>query len=557
MRDIGRKIRSEQNLSTAEINWLVIIANAILRAFTLSDGRPMRHLSDELDVSPTTFYKVLRLSIEALTWIYRTKKSIQSLMIDLKQQADQIHTLKQSLSNSKKQVNSLTSKLFELNAQVSMQESEINRLNEQWKLGTDRLIVVLKMSGRCTVRSIVEVLEYGLGLSVSVGYVQKIITQAGENSESAFQKLLQVIPLSGAICIDEIYLKEAGQRIWGIVIVDPMSGLILCLERAHERSSDEIARTINKLKAARPTIEGLIKLCLTDMYKAYAGTVKELLPLAKHQYCWFHINCFHIGATVKKAERAYYRAVKQLEAFDKKVKNKSLTAQQEQERAVLEEACKKAQKEWLGSQRFQKMLMKTLKAHSSQYAQKTLDRLIASGNRISNPYVKHMAKFFKNHREQLLSYYACLENNQHVIQRLSHSKQKWVNVTKLWAIPITTNAAEHAFRQLRRYTKNMEQFGTEKGTRSFFNLFVLYHNCRTLREGKKAGNTLLEAAHVSLVDLFGSDDPYTILGFPKAEASFTKRSVSNSKNRDPKNKTNFNILKFSTDRTKSVHRIAA
>ena len=74
----------------------------------------------------------------------------------------------------------------------------------QWKLGTDRLIVVLKMSGRCTVRSIVEVLEYGLGLSVSVGYVQKIITQAGENSESAFQKLLQVTPLSGAICIDEI-----------------------------------------------------------------------------------------------------------------------------------------------------------------------------------------------------------------------------------------------------------------------------------------------------------------------------------------------------------------
>ena len=60
----------------------------------------------------------------------------------------------------------------------------------QWKLGTDRLIVVLKMSGRCTVRSIVEVLEYGLGISVSVGYVQNIITQAGENAEGKFQKLL-------------------------------------------------------------------------------------------------------------------------------------------------------------------------------------------------------------------------------------------------------------------------------------------------------------------------------------------------------------------------------
>ena len=35
----------------------------------------MRHLSNELCISPTTFYKILRLSVEALTWVYRTKKS--------------------------------------------------------------------------------------------------------------------------------------------------------------------------------------------------------------------------------------------------------------------------------------------------------------------------------------------------------------------------------------------------------------------------------------------------------------------------------------------------
>ena len=206
MREIGRRIQDEQKLSVDEISWLVIIASALLRAFTLSNGRPIRQLSDELSVSPTTFYKLLRLSVEALIWVYRTKKSIQSLIAELINMRSNLKSLKQSLSRSKKQIDNLTAKLFGLYAQISVQEAEIKHLNEQWKVGTDRLIVVLKMSGRCTVRSIVEVLDYSLGISVSVGYVQNIINQAGENAEGKFKTLLQVIPLSGAICIDEIYI---------------------------------------------------------------------------------------------------------------------------------------------------------------------------------------------------------------------------------------------------------------------------------------------------------------------------------------------------------------
>jgi len=42
---------------------------------------------------------------------------------------------------------------------------------------------------------------------VSVGYVQGVLTQAGLNAHTALERLLQVVPLSGAICVDEVYCK--------------------------------------------------------------------------------------------------------------------------------------------------------------------------------------------------------------------------------------------------------------------------------------------------------------------------------------------------------------
>ncbi len=127
-----------------------------------------------------------------------------------------------------------------------------------------------------------------------------------------------------------------------------------------------------------------------------------------------------------------------------------------------------------------------------------------------------MGKFLLDHYERLLTFYTCLESQPHLLKRLSNSQQSWVPATKRWAIPITTNAAEHIFRFFRRYTKNMEQFRTKEWTERFFNLFAFFANVRTLRTGQKAGDSLLAAAHVDLCQIFGTDDPYTILGFPPA-----------------------------------------
>ena len=146
---------------------------------------------------------------------------------------------------------------------VSALHIEIEQLKAQWTVAQKRLIIVLKMSGRCTVRSIVEVLEYGLGIHVSVGYVQGVITEAGTNANTALEKLLEVIPLSGAISVDEVFLKELGSKMLGVVIVDPLSGLTLRLQRCSERSKDAIGEVLKLF--AEAGFKEKIKLCLTDM----------------------------------------------------------------------------------------------------------------------------------------------------------------------------------------------------------------------------------------------------------------------------------------------------
>jgi hypothetical protein len=397
-------------------------------------------------------------------------------------------------------------------------QAEVSHLQGAWTVMQDRLIVVLKLSGRCTVRSIVEVLEYGLGLQVSVGYVQGVISQAGLNAHSALARLVQVVPLSGAISVDEVYLKELGQRIFGIVIVDPLSGLILRLTRCGERSKATIGAVLQQFAAAG--FRDRIKLCLTDMYEGYVEPLKTYLPQAVHQFCWFHINCFHLGASVRRAARAYQQAVEALAAFDKQHPSPLTAAAQTQRRALLT-AQEQAHRHWLGAQRCQRLLLRLLCSPSLAVATVRLEQLLRVAPKVANPYVQAMATFVAQHRHGLLSFYACLESGQHLLQRLSRSQQQWVALTVRWALPLTTNAAEHVFRCLRRYTHAMDHFGADEATQRFFDLFAFFHNVHILRAGQHAGSSLLATAHVDVKALFGTDDPYTMLGFPPAAQAFT------------------------------------
>lgn len=518
MRDIGNTLKGEQNLTEADIAWLLMIAKAILRAFSWDEGQPMRTLADVLGVSPTTLYTTLRLAVQALMLVRRGKRSVETLVGQVRELHNQLAQLEQAYAIAQAEVQRLTKALVEVQMQVVALQAEVTRLQEQWTVTKDRLIAVLKLSGRCTVRSIIEVMEYGLGIHVSIGYVQGIISQAGTNARPALEQLWEAMRLSGAISIDEVFFKEMGRKILGVVIVDPLSGLILRLERCSERSSDAIGKVIADFAAAG--FEEKIKLCLTDMYAGYLAPVKTFLPKAVHQFCWFHINCFHIGAKVHRAKRAYERAVKALATFDKK-HHSSLSDTERQERRDFVVARDQAQRHWKGAQRFQRLLMQLLWLPTLDAATIRLDQLIRAAAKVQNQYVKTMGAFLEKHRVGLLVFYTCLEDNQHTLKRLSHSRQKWIPLIKRWAVPITSNAAEHVFRCLRRYTNQMDHFGTEDATQRFFDLFAFYYNVRILRAGKRKGNSLLASAHTNVKKLFGTDDPYTILGFPPASQSFT------------------------------------
>ena len=518
IRQIGHHIQAEQNLTLADIAWLITMAQAILRAFTRTEGQPMRTLANSLGISRQTLYTTLRLVVKAMLWVRHNKGVLGRRVAQVQELQARLAQIEAAYRQAQVEIQRLSQALGEAQAQLSALQAEVAQVRAQWQVCQDRLIVVLKLSGRCTVRSIVEVLEYGLGVQVSVGYVQGIIAQAGVKAGSALERLLQVVPLSGAICVDEVFFKEIGQQMLGVVIVDPVSGLILRLQRCGDRSKEAIGTVLEQF--AEAGFKDKIKLCLTDMYPGYLKPVTTFLPKAVHQFCWFHINCFHIGATVHRAKRAEERAVKALAAFDHKQAG-PLSEAQQQERQTLLMVRNQAYRHWQGAQRFQRMLLRALWSPTLTIATARLDQLIRVAAKVNNSYIQTMGTFLAEHRAGLLVFYTCLESSQHLLKRLSRSQQQWVSLTKRWAVPLTPNAAEHIFRCLRRYTHQMDHFGTEAATQRFFDLFAFFHNVHTLRAGKRAGNSLLAAAHVDVVALFGTDDLYTILGFPPAFQPFT------------------------------------
>jgi hypothetical protein len=518
MREIGRTLTTEQNLTDADITWLIAMAQAVLRAFAWTEGQPMRSLAATLGISPQTLYTTLRLVVQAMVWVRHGQASAVALASRLETVQARLTAAEHAVVAAQVEIQRLTQAWVDTQAQVSALQVEVARLHAQWRVMQDRLIVVLKMSGHCTVRGIVEVLDYGLGLHVSVGYVQGVIAQASLQAHSAWERVLQVVPLSGAVCLDEVFFKEMACQVLGIVIVDPLTGLVVRLERCTERSKDAIGTVLQHFNATG--FQAQIKLCLTDMFEGYLRPVKTFLPQAVHQFCWFHLNCFHLGATVHRAERAYQRAVEALVAFEKKHPGSLSETEQHQHRDLVA-ARDLAQRQWLGAQRFQRLLSRLLWSPTLAMATARLDQLIRVAAQVPNPYLQKMGACLTEHRAGLLVFFTCLESDQYQLRRLSRSQQRWVALTTRWALPITSNAAEHVFRCLRRYTNNMDHFVTSDATQLFFDLFVFFHNLHVLRAGKQVGHSLLAAAHVDVVALLGTDDPYTMLGFPPATPAVT------------------------------------
>jgi AcrR family transcriptional regulator len=496
------------------MEWMVCIAGAIIRAFGEGYDQNMTDIAKRAGFSRQTLYTHLRIVIESLHWIYLNKQSWSSLLRQIEQYQHQWLTAKEETKEAQQTIRKYWLRLGEQSKQIKSLEAQLTALKEYNQCFLERIIVVLSLSGRCTIGSIVEVMQLGWGVSMSEGYVHSIIAKARGAAKVASASLTKVLPFSGAIAIDEIFLREWGKRIYGVVVVDPITGLILRLGRASNRGHQGIGEVIKGLSESG--MKSSVKLCLTDMYAGYEKLVADYFPAAAHQFCWFHINCFHLGATVRKAKSGYRQAQLKLETFERKhsqFRNKT----QQQKHAALSDTRDQAYRFLLGAQRFQSLLQNCLQAPSWQRATENLERLIRIGRDHHNPYIHEMAVFLERHRPGLLAFFNCLDKNLLLHRQLQLDGNKpWVPLRDRVMIPKTTNSAEHIFRCLRRYLHGMDHVGKDTTTQGFFDLFVFFHNVRTLRAGSKAGTSLLKEAGVDLQAIFGSDDPYTILGFPPA-----------------------------------------
>ena len=471
----------------------------------------MTEIAKVAGMSRQTLYQHLRLAIEALHWVYQSKHRLSGLLSQLHRYRRQWLAAQDEAEQAQQTLQKYWRQLSQQQQKVQGLESQIETMQRQQQGNLARMILVLRLSGRCAIGSIIEVLQAGLGVKVSKGYVYGILAQARGQAKVALVKLRGAMPFSGAIAIDEVFLREWGKRIYGVVVVDPITGLIMRLERIRERSHTALGAVLKDL--SKDGLRQSVKLALTDMYAGYEKLVSAYFPAAVHQFCWFHINCFHIGSTVRQAKSGYRQAQRRLETFERKHPHRRTKTLKEKQ-VALSETLAQAHRFWVGAQRFQSLLENCLQARSSSQATVQLERLLRVGRDLRNPYINEMVAFLERHLPGLLSFFRCTEQSSLKHRPSFVSRDLWVPLLDPSAIPKTTNAAEHILRCLRRYLHGMDHVGNSQTTQAFFDLFAFFHNIRVLRAGPKAGTSLLTASGVDIQAIFGSDDPYTILGFP-------------------------------------------
>ena len=264
---IGERIQQEQQLSAESIHWIVCIAQAILRAFAAQPSPTMTEIAKTAGVSRQTLYQHLRLAIEALHWVYQSKQRLSGLLSQLHRYRRQWLAAQDEAKQAQQTIQKYWRRLSQQQQKVQELETQIETMQRQQQGNLERMVLVLRLSGRCPIGSIMEVLQAGLGVKVSKGYVYGILAQARGQAKVVLAKLRGAMPFSGAIAIDEVFLREWGKRIYGLVVVDPITGLILRLERARDRSHAAIGAILKDL--SKDGLNQSVKLALTDMYAGY------------------------------------------------------------------------------------------------------------------------------------------------------------------------------------------------------------------------------------------------------------------------------------------------
>ena len=160
----------------------------------------MSGIAQTMEVSRTTLSYHLRLAVEALNWVYQSKQQLNHLHSQLHWYQHQYLSVQHQAKQARQTIQEYWLLLSNSQEQVQRLEAEIGQQQGQKQVELERLIVVLRLSGRCTIRSIMEVLQEGLGVKASEGYIYKILAQARAQAKEALSQMWEVIPLKACHC---------------------------------------------------------------------------------------------------------------------------------------------------------------------------------------------------------------------------------------------------------------------------------------------------------------------------------------------------------------------
>lgn len=337
-------------------------------------------------------------------------------------------------------------------------EREVAALKLELGELVERAIIVLRLSGKVSYRGIQECVHYLFGVHISLAEIEAQVQQAGQQAQSVLSTLLAQIQVTW-VAIDEVYLKEAGRQIYGLLVVDLESRVALTLQRATDRQASTWYQLLKDLPQVRQTLQGLV----ADLARPYPVLVRRLArywqrPLVL-QDCNVHAMR-HLFKLRSKALGPYRRAKQRYQTA-----RQAWLDQPDQPEVQIEYQAagqlyrfeRRLLKYVLG---LQGQLIKALRQPSRPAAEAVLTQTLAQLAQLPTdyqPFVQTVTKFIVRHQPRLLAHF-------------DQPGLAW-----------TTNTAEGAFSLLRRFVTVYKAFSTQQGVQSFFALFLLYYNLKPQR----------------------------------------------------------------------------
>ena len=407
----------------------------------------------------------------------------------------------------KQQVSDLQQENARLRFEVERLKGEVARLTIQMKKLVDKAIIVLRISGKVSYRGIEECLELLFGVHVPAYVIKEKLSQASDRAEGILPTLLASIRVQFA-AIDEVYLKEQGRRIYGLLVTDLPSRAIVSLKRATNRTSDTWLETMKHIPQLKDSLCGLV----TDLARAFPALVRKLGAAWQREKPLLHQLCnVHAFRKLFEYQRLALTPYQQAQKRYHKAKEALAKSPHVQEVQAEFWAARQMRNFHRRMRRYvftlTTQLITALSKPTRQAAETALAQTLAQMALLPDdyqPWVSKTTDFINRYRSKLLLHYDFL------------------------GLDWTTNSCEGAFSVLRRFVSVYKAFPSQQSVEQFFALFVLYYNLKPQHYADGTFMAPLAKAGVAVegnyLHYLGYSTPLTIIPYSKLSPNTAQSS---------------------------------